>query len=105
MEQNNKKGEAALRLLPLSISIASCAVILQQAYIARRYLTADDTLMPPLTDFIGPAVQVLLAAGFLLSVLALIAPPILRRWSPSMRRPCRPAGRPGCTVLPDRDSS
>ena len=105
MEQNNKKGEAALRLLPLSISIASCAVIVQQAYIARRYLTADDSLMPPLSDFISPATRILLAAGFLLSALALIAPLILRRWSPSMRRPCRPADRPDYKASPDTGSS
>lgn len=105
MGKSNKKGEAALRLLPLSITIASSAIIMQQAGLARRAQMADDALMPPITDYLSPAVQVLMAAGYLVALIAAATPSTPRRWWPSRHRPCRPAGHPDCTESPDRDNN
>lgn len=96
--------EAAIRLLPLSITLAATAVILQNASALRMARIPDDALLPPLLDYIQPAAAAVIIAGYLLSAVILILPG-LPRWSRARRRPCRHEDHPDCTASPDTGNS
>lgn len=63
---------SVIRLFPMCLCLAATAMVVQHAHVLRTEMVVDDEILSPITDWIHPAAAVALAAGYILSLFALI---------------------------------
>ena len=72
-----EKTTDALRFVPLSIMLASTAIVFQQAYSLRMEMIIEDEDLTSIFQWIHPAAYVAITLGYTVSVIAAL--PVLLR--------------------------